>query len=131
MVSNYQSSNGMQFSYKLACKLKKLQLVIVITRNSYRLFIIGPVETVKACAQALTNPAELRRVVGLCRYYYEARDAQRSYADITRKLVTHNGVMPILLRSSRRTAELCRYYYETHYTVHYTILYDTIVTKCM
>ena len=27
----------------------------------------------------------------------------------------------------QRVAELCRYYYEAHYT----ILYDTIVTKCM
>ena len=45
------------------------------------------------------------RGVMLCRYYadYEARDALRSYADITTKLATRRELfMPILLRSSRR-----------------------------
>ena len=32
------------------------------------------------------------RTAELCRYYYEARDAQRSYADNTTKLATHSGV---------------------------------------
>ena len=39
---------------------------------------------------------EPQRAAELCRYYYEARDAQRSYADITTKFATHNGVMPII-----------------------------------
>ena len=37
-----------------------------------------------------------RRTAELCRYYYEARDAQGSYADITTKLATQCGVLPIL-----------------------------------
>ena len=39
----------------------------------------------------------------LCRYYYEARDAQGSYADITTKLATQCGVLPILASTKHIT----------------------------